>query len=389
MPDRPSFDEVVLAEITRARQIGGDVTIAFLDIDHLASVNEDYGFEVGDLLVNQVEQELLADLRPVDAIVSLGSGSWAVMLPIIPGSEVYEHLEQLRNFVQRRLAIHFATHEAGGLTVATLSAGMIVSEHAALAHHDMYQAASQACLASKLHGGNRTSTWSEATLDIVGRSDGRRRAQRDAQLSTVLSLAEALDLRDSDTSNHSTMVAHYSELMARDLGFSEDRVKRVRVAGLLHDIGKIGVPDSILRKPAKLDEEEWELMKSHPNIGAGLLASMDAEDIRSWVLAHHERPDGKGYPLGLTDAEIPVEAKILSIADAYEAMTVDRVYRPAPGPEYARSELERLRGQQFDDEVVTLFLAILDRARHEIVRTATGMELYEDLAETQRGAQAA
>jgi diguanylate cyclase (GGDEF)-like protein/putative nucleotidyltransferase with HDIG domain len=377
---RAQFDEVVAAEIRRARSSDADVTLAVLDIDHLANVNQDYGFDVGDSLIQEVERQLLDELRPVDALFYMGCGSWVMLLPIIPGPDVLEHFESVRNYVQRRLAIHFATHDIGGLSVATLSGGLIVSENAALEIPDMLQAASQATLASKLHGGNRTSSWSDATEDMVGRSDGRRRAQRDAQLSTVLSLAEALDLRDSDTSNHSTMVAHYSELMARELGLDEDHIKRVRVAGLLHDIGKIGVPDSILRKPAKLDDEEWAQMRAHPNIGAHLLASMDAEDIRSWVLAHHERPDGTGYPLGLSNDEIPIEAKILSVADAYEAMTVDRVYRPAPGPEVARAELERLRGMQFDDEVVSVFLSILERGAHNGAR-ATVAEIFGDVAD--------
>ena len=359
---RASFDAAVQAEIEQSRPQGVDLAVAMFDIDHLGSVNEDHGFDIGDVLIAQVQTELLADLRPQDVLLPLGCGAWVLLFPGIPAIDAHDHVESLRDFIERRLAIHFATHQIGGLTVATISAGVIASEAAALDLPDLLQSASQATLASKLQGGNRTSTWSETTKDVVGRTAGRRRAQRDAQLSTVLSLAEALDLRDTDTSNHSNMVARYSELMARELGLPEDHVKRVRIAGLLHDIGKIGVPDSVLRKPAKLDDDEWAMMQAHPNIGARLLASIDAEDIRSWVLAHHERPDGHGYPLGLKGDEIPIEAKILSVADAYEAMTVDRVYRPAPGPEIARAELDRLRGLQFDDTIVTLFLSILDQA---------------------------
>ena len=125
-------------------------------------------------------------------------------------------------------------------------------------------------------------------------------------------------------------------MMARQLGLDEDRVQRVRLAGILHDIGKIGVPDSILRKPGPLTDEEMDQMRRHPEIGARILSSDELDDVRGWILAHHERPDGKGYPRGPGGDEIPLEAAILAVGDAYEAMTSDRVYRPAIGQQAAR-----------------------------------------------------
>ena len=116
-----------------------------------------------------------------------------------------------------------------------------------------------------------------------------------------------------------------------ELGIDEDRVQRIRLAGILHDIGKIGVPDSILCKPGPLTTEEMDQMRRHPELGARILSSSELDDVREWILAHHERPDGTGYPKGLTGDEIPIEAAILAVADAYEAMTSDRVYRMAIG----------------------------------------------------------
>jgi HD-GYP domain-containing protein (c-di-GMP phosphodiesterase class II) len=144
---------------------------------------------------------------------------------------------------------------------------------------------------------------------------------------------------------------------------SDERVQRIRLAGVLHDIGKIGVPDSILCKPGPLTSEEMDQMRRHPELGARILSSRELDDVREWILAHHERPDGTGYPRGLTADEIPIEAAILAVADAYEAMTSDRVYRMSIGHDKARDELERWAGKQFSREVVEGFLRALDRER--------------------------
>jgi HD-GYP domain-containing protein (c-di-GMP phosphodiesterase class II) len=128
---------------------------------------------------------------------------------------------------------------------------------------------------------------------------------------------------------------------------------------VLHDVGKIGVSDAILRKPGPLTEEEYVQMRKHPEIGARILGGSGLNDIRDWILAHHERPDGRGYPSGLR--EIPLEARILAVGDAYEAMTSDRVYRASIGAEAARAELRRWAGTQFDAEIVEVFLRVLER----------------------------
>jgi HD-GYP domain-containing protein (c-di-GMP phosphodiesterase class II) len=150
-------------------------------------------------------------------------------------------------------------------------------------------------------------------------------------------------------------------MMATELGLDAERVERIKLAGVLHDIGKIGVPDSILCKPGPLTAEEMAQMKRHPELGARILSSQELDDVRGWILAHHERPDGTGYPRGLTKDEIPIEAAILAVGDAYEAMTSDRVYRMAIGPEKAREELIRWSGKQFSRPVVEAFLRALDR----------------------------
>ena len=174
---------------------------------------------------------------------------------------------------------------------------------------------------------------------------------------TAMALVEEMDRRDPATARHSSRVARYCHEIAHGLGLSATHASRLGVAGVLHDVGKAALPDSILNKPGPLDEAEWVEMRRHPELGAEMVKDPDLSDVRAWMLAHHERPDGRGYPRGLTAAEIPLEARVLAVADAYEAMTSDRVYRPALGRDHARRELRRGAGSQFDPTVVEAFLA--------------------------------
>ncbi|MDP9228302.1 MAG: HD domain-containing protein, partial [Actinomycetota bacterium] len=220
----------------------------------------------------------------------------------------------------------------------------------------------KALYAAKALGRDRVVIYSPDVTATLGEVAGKHSVESQAQLATVLSLAEALDQRDSSTARHSQTVGALCELMARELGLDDGRVERVRLAGVLHDIGKIGVPDSILRKPGPLTDEEREHMRRHPELGARILSSQEMDDVRGWILAHHERPDGMGYPKELSGDQIPIEASILAVADAFEAMIADRVYRVSRGPEAARRELQRCSGTQFNAQVVNALLRALEHS---------------------------
>jgi putative nucleotidyltransferase with HDIG domain len=183
----------------------------------------------------------------------------------------------------------------------------------------------------------------------------------DQAIERVIAMAHEIDRRECGTALHSQVVARYAELAARELRLPEDVVEDVRLAGLLHDVGKSAVPDAIVSKPAALDEAEWTAMSHHPRLGAALLDDAGLDEVREWILCHHERPDGKGYPRGLRGDEIPIEARILAVADAYEAMTNDRVYRRSIGRWRAREELRLNSGTQFDEVVVEAFLRAVER----------------------------
>ncbi len=177
-----------------------------------------------------------------------------------------------------------------------------------------------------------------------------------AYRSTLKALTAALETRDSETHGHSERVVSYSLRLGRECGLNSEQMKSLEFGSLLHDIGKIGVPDSILRKPAKLTEEEWERMREHPLHGQQILRGIEFLQGAARVVAqHHEKWDGSGYPLGLSREDIDVCARIFSVADAFDAITSDRVYRRGKSYEAAAQELDDWAGRQFDPKVVEAF----------------------------------
>jgi putative nucleotidyltransferase with HDIG domain len=195
-------------------------------------------------------------------------------------------------------------------------------------------------------------------IGVLTPANGRN-TRRNEQLATMLALAQAIDMRDASTARHSQTVARYCETIAAEMGLHKTTVERVRLAGLLHDVGNVAISNMLLEKPDPLDADEWVEIRRHSEIGARILANARLGDIGQWVLAHHERVDGGGFPFGLSNGEIPLEARILSVADAFEAMTSERPHRAALSQEEAIEELKRNAGTQFDTNVVDALLRAL------------------------------
>ena len=185
---------------------------------------------------------------------------------------------------------------------------------------------------------------------------------RELFLGTVSALSQAIDAKDGFTRGHADRVSRIAGAIAREMGLGETEIERVELAGLLHDIGKIGVEDRILMKPVRLDDDERELMRRHPLYGASILEPSAAlRPLVTIVLHHHENYDGSGYPEGLAGERIPLGARIIIVADAYEAMTSDRIYRKAIGHQRALEQLNRYKGLQFDPTVVRALEGLLER----------------------------
>ncbi len=190
------------------------------------------------------------------------------------------------------------------------------------------------------------------------------RREREAHLSTLRALVLAAEYKDWDTAAHIERISGYCEVLARGLGIPRADVERIRLASPQHDVGKIGIPDSILLKPGPLDADEWAIMRQHPEIGARILSGNDADLLRAGrliALTHHEKWDGSGYPRGLAGEEIPLEGRICAVADVFDALTTDRRYRRALSNEEVYGIVRRERGAHFDPAVVDVFFQELER----------------------------
>ena len=353
LANRRAFDELLEAELARTMRQHRPMSVVVGDLDGFQVVNEELGEKTADAMLVRLAKEIRKWKRRSDVAARTGGEEFALLLPETDERGAFLVAERMRRAVHRltgdqpmnlTMSLGVATHPEHG------------DEPAAL-----LRAADQALGAAKELGADRTVIYSEEVSKIIaGAQEAGER--RELQLATVIGLAEALDIRDAGSASHAQTVARYARLTAEGLGLSAERVERVRLAGLLHDVGRVTVSDDVLAKPGPLSEDEWRQVRSHPEMAARLLARPEFGDLRQWIAAHHERPDGGGYPRGLSAEEIPLEASILAVADAYEAMTNDRAYRPALSPEEARSELLEGSGTQFDGEVVKAFMHAL---RHE------------------------
>src|ERR687891_686950 len=356
LKNRLALEQEIHVEVERTLRSEQELSIVIGDLDHFKVVNDELGHRAGDEALVRIGQILHKHRRVGDSVARTGGEEFTILLPGASEHEAYLVAERLRVQVER----DFADHPVP----VTFSFGVATYPEHGRNADAVIEAADQALYAAKALGRNRSVIFNREISAVFAPEPGGRGVD-ETHLATLLSLAEALDLRDAGTAAHSRTVGRYCGLIAKELELSTERAKRIEVAGVLHDIGKIGLPDAILQKPGRLGRNELAEIRTHPEIGAQVLSGRGLEDLRGWVLTHHERPDGKGYPAGLTDADIPLEAKILAVADAYEAMTADRVYRERLGAQAARSELLRCVGTQFDARVVAAFMAVLERLDEE------------------------
>jgi diguanylate cyclase (GGDEF)-like protein/putative nucleotidyltransferase with HDIG domain len=347
--NRRAFEEMLNFEIERSRRTGRPLSLIVSEMDGMERLNAERGHGAGDAALQQVGQHMSKWKRRIDSAGRIGGEKFGILLPETDEHGAFLVAERLRRASRRTFG-----QESLPLTISfgVASYPDHGDELAAL-----MGAAGRAVDAAVELGRDRSVVYCADVARML--SELPTPGSSEPRLSSIIGLAEELDVRDTGSTGHCQTVARYAGLMARALGFEPDHVERVRLAGLLHDIGKTGVSDRLMSKSGPLEPDEWHSIRTHPEIGARLLAHPEFEDLRQWVLMHHERPDGKGYPFGLARGEIPVEAGILAVADAYEAMTSERAFRSALGEEVAISELRAGAGSQFDAAVVDVFLGIV------------------------------
>ena len=338
-----SFQERLKHELLRAEADDEPFTLCMIDVDDFKRINDLYGHPVGDRVLASVGRRL----RQNGEAFRLGGDEFALLLPGVTADEA---LSAAASVLARIGSLELA--DVGSVTA---SAGVAGFPHQAFDRDELIRLADSALYWAKEHGKNRVHVYRP---DVVELAELRRLAHgpdRAARFRAAASLAKAVDARDTYTGSHSTRVAELSAWIAHRLGVDREHIELTRLAGSLHDLGKLAIPEEILRKPGPLTDPERLVLQRHPEIGHRMLESLGVDPVAEWVLHHHERWDGTGYPERLRGDEIPLGARILFVADAYDAMTSDRAYRGRLTPREAIEELERCSGTQFDPDIVAAF----------------------------------
>ena len=353
-----SFHERLQRELDAAEHAGTSVGLCLFDLDDLKSINDTHGHPIGDSVLGQVASRL----RQGGEAFRLGGDEFAVLLP--------DHDERKATAVARSIVERIAALRIEGIEEVTVSGGVATYPSHGVARDELIRLADSALYWAKEDGKNRVRAYAadsilRANLEQLADSPDRAARYRAAE-----SLAQAVDARDAYAGRHSQRVGEYAARIARRLGADEPTIELIRLGGSLHDLGKLAIPEELLRKPTALSDGERLVLERHPQIGYRMLESLGVEVVAECVLHHHERWDGTGYPNKLAGEQIPLAARIVFVADAYDAMTAARGHGPPRTEEEALAELERCAGTQFDPRVVEAFAKEMRSSRRPGIAVA-------------------
>jgi diguanylate cyclase (GGDEF)-like protein/putative nucleotidyltransferase with HDIG domain len=350
------FHERLASELEHALHHERPLSLCLVDIDDFKRVNDRFGHPTGDRVLAQVATRL----RQTGEAFRLGGDEFAVLLP---GYEEPDAQAAAASIVNR-----IATFDFGHMGAITVSAGIAVAPNHARDRDELLRLVDSALYWAKEYGKNRARVYRHDAIELAELKQLATAGDRAARLRAAASLARAVDARDVYTGSHSQRVAQLAVRLAARIGLPREELELTRLAASLHDLGKLALPEDLLRKPAPLTAPERTVLQRHAQIGFRMLESLGIDPVAEWVLHHHERWDGTGYPDRLAGTEIPLGARIIFVADAYDAMTSDRVYRQRRTNEDALDEIVRCAGTQFDPEVVEALEAELEpEQRPELV----------------------
>jgi diguanylate cyclase (GGDEF)-like protein/putative nucleotidyltransferase with HDIG domain len=335
--------------IEEARRVDAAIGVALIDIDNFRLLNDTYGHPAGDAALTRVAMKLE---RSLPATATLGRSGPDEFLIVVPGRDVVA-LEVLVEAVRIELADDSLQFGASERLPLTISGGIAVFPEHASSVTELLSLVAVVLNEAKASGG-----------DAVRTASARVEAsESDRTFDVLQGLIIAVDTKDRYTKRHSEDVARYGVFLARELGLDASFHATVRTAGLLHDIGKIGIPDAVLRKPGHLTGEEYEIVKQHVALGDSIVRNVDdIEHVRAGIRHHHERWDGRGYLHALRGEDIPLIARILAVGDAFSAMTTTRPYRKALSVEEALRRLGDAAGTQLDERLVAAFIRGIETA---------------------------
>ena len=376
------FQEILSNEISRAQLNKQELSVVMMDVCNITKINRELGHAKGDEVIKVVAEKVRQNIREGDIAGRYGGDEIAIILPNTSDAQA--------KYIAEYLTYSLSCCFIDDIGPVKVSVGISTYPNCADDKEKLLILAEQAMYISQAKGykdgmsaiisSSDYNFWDGAALKSYAEVLTKRHAQlginfeeelitkfnedhaqSGARISEIAtSLASAIDAKDPYTKGHSTSVSKFSEGLARAINLPEKEVERIKLGALLHDVGKIGIPETVLKKEGPLSDEEWAIMKQHPTIGAEkvLTPNPSLRDLIPIVKYHHERIDGKGYPEGLSNGDIPLSAKIVAIADTYHALISDRPYRRGMNIEKAISILEEGAGTQWDADLVRTFIQI-------------------------------
>ncbi len=370
------LEEAVEAEFHRSKRYAHSLAIIMLDIDYFKSINDVYGYQFGDLVLKQFALQIKKMVRRYDVVVRFGGEEFIIVSPgidreqaLVLSQRILEALN-LYNFGNKKHRVKLK------VSIGAIS----YPEDRAKSGMELVNLVNQVIDKAKESGGNRayllTDIMNKKGVIIKGpkkalnakvlkvRIDKLNKKANQSLTEAILAFAKTIELKDHYTGEHVEITGHYATMIANKLGLSKDDVELIRQASILHDLGKIGISEKILLKKSKLTKKEFEEIKKHPQIGADILRPIHfLRGLIPIIFYHHERWDGKGYPTCIKGEEIPIGARIMALADVYQALTSDRPYRKAYSQERAMKIIKEGSGTQFDPRITGIFLKILQEKK--------------------------
>lgn len=350
------FQERLASEIERANRYCRPLSVAMFDLDDFKQFNDRHGHQEGDQLLKWFVRLCDRNIRSMDVLARYGGEEFVLILPETGSEKALIAVERIRTAMEAEGPQSFPNH-----STITVSVGVASLPEHSNSRHGLVLAADTALYYAKRQGKNCSYVYCDDHRKVYRTTPERLKAMLDNEdVEVIEALSAAVDAKDNYTNGHSNTVSRLCLSLAEKMGVPECERESLRVAALLHDIGKIGTPDAILKKPGKLEDQEREIVEHHPGVGSHILQKVQQlTAIVPSVKHHHERYDGKGYPNGLVGKNIPLFARMIALADAFDAMTSNRPYRPALSTKEAIEEIRRCSGTQFDPELVEAFIHIL------------------------------
>lgn len=348
------FQDALQTELDIADRANGSVALVMFDIDGFRRLNDACGHKAGDELLRCAAEAIARCVRSSDHIGRLGGDEFAVVM----GGASAEHAQR---FAMRALAEVRTVCDSVSGSPLQATAGIAVYPLHAGTRAELMRCAAGALFWAKRHDRGGFAVYDPSVVTSLDAKDEIERLEVETQVRAIRALAVAVDARDPATQYHSKNVALLVTELAHQLGLPHEHIRRLEIAALLHDVGKIGVSDRVLRKRSPLTAAEVMHVREHALLGERIMRSSGFDDVASWVRHHHERYDGSGYPDGLAGQRIPYEARLLAVCDAYDAMTSERPYRAAMSPIAALQEIDCCIGSQFDPEIAEAFIVLMGR----------------------------